>query len=117
MWTQIYDPLGHWALSTLLASLPVVLLLGLLATGRVSAHMSALAGLAAALVTAIFAYVPAMEGLSYGERVSQWAPTMFAAAANGAAFGLLPIGWIVLSAIFLYTLTVETGQFEVVKHS
>src|SRR5215468_387964 len=42
---------------------------------------------------------------------------MLAAAGNGAAFGLLPIGWIVLAAIFLYSLTVETGQFEIVKHS
>jgi lactate permease len=117
-WTQIYDPLNNWVLSTLLASLPIVLLLGLLATGRVSAHMSALVGLAAAFLTAIFAYVPDMPGIeSYGERVAEWTPTMLAAAANGAAFGLLPIGWIVLAAIFLYTLTVETGQFEIVKHS
>src|SRR5262249_30228045 len=43
--------------------------------------------------------------------------TMLAAAANGAAFGLFPIGWIVFAAIFLYNLTVETGQFEIVKHS
>ena len=42
---------------------------------------------------------------------------MWVPAANGAAFGMLPIGWIVLAAIFLYTLTVETGQFEIVKHS
>src|SRR5436190_22106663 len=42
---------------------------------------------------------------------------MLAAAGNGAAFGLLPIGWIVLSAIFLYNRTVETGQFDIVKHS
>src|SRR5207248_6537925 len=40
-----------------------------------------------------------------------------AAALNGAAFGLLPIGWIVLAALFLYNLTVDTGQFEIVKHS
>jgi lactate permease len=54
---------------------------------------------------------------SYLERVGLWTPTMLAAAGNGAAFGLLPIGWIVLNAIFLYALTVETGQFEIVKHS
>src|SRR5207245_5311324 len=45
------------------------------------------------------------------------AVTVLAAAGNGAAFGLFPIGWIVLAAIFLYNLTVETGQFETVKHS
>jgi lactate permease len=117
-WTQVYDPLNSPFLSTLLASLPIVLLLGLLATGRVSAQAAALAGLAAALVTAIFAYVPEMgQSTGYWERVRAWTPTMLAAMGNGAAFGLLPIGWIVLAAIFLYTLTVETGQFEIVKHS
>jgi lactate permease len=117
-WTQVYDPLGWLPASTLLAALPIVLLLGLLATGRVSAPRAALAGLAAAWLVAVFAYVPDMpDAPGYWERVGRWAPTMLAAAANGAAFGLVPIGWIVLAAIFLYTLTVEAGQFEVVKHS
>lgn len=110
-WTQIYDPFGNPWLSTLVAAVPTILLLGLLATGRVTAHMAALWGLIAALATAVFAYRP--EGASLDE----WAPTMFAAAGNGAAFGLLPIGWIVLAAIFLYGLTVRAGQFDIVKHS
>jgi lactate permease len=93
-------------------------LLGLLATGRVPAPAAALAGLAAALLTGLFAYVPDMPGMpDYADRVSAWTPTVLAAALNGAAFGLLPIGWIVLAAIFLYTLTVETGKFDIVKHS
>src|SRR5207244_11628907 len=46
-----------------------------------------------------------------------WAGTVFAGAGYGAAFGLLPIGWIVLNAVFLYALTVETGSFETVKRS
>src|SRR5262245_50104792 len=116
-WTQTYDPFGSPLLSTLVAALPIVLLLGLLATGRVSAQMAALAGLAAAFLTAVFAYVPDVSGYDYWDRVVSWTPTMLGAAGYGAAFGLLPIGWIVLSAIFLYTLTVETGQFEIVKHS
>src|SRR5262245_54185720 len=117
-WTQTYDPLNDPLWSTLLAALPIVLLLGLLATGRVSAPLAALAGLLAALATAVLAYVPSPDGgPPYWERVADWAPAMFAAAGYGAAFGLLPIGWIVLAAIFLYALTVETGQFEVVKHS
>ncbi|MCI0684238.1 MAG: lactate permease LctP family transporter [Gemmataceae bacterium] len=117
IWTQTYDPLGNLWLSTLVAALPVILLMSLLASGRVTAHMAALAGLLAALVLAIFVYVPEQGGLSYAERVTAWLPTMLAAAGNGAAFGLLPIGWIVLMAIFLYSLTVTTGQFEIVKHS
>ena len=111
MWTQNYDPLGNLWLSTAAAAVPVVLLMALLATGRVSAPKAALAGLATALLLAIFLYVPAEASLA------EWSPTMLAAAGNGAAFGLLPIGWIVLAAIFLYNLTVETGQFEIVKHS
>src|SRR5262245_8217690 len=117
-WTQTYDPLNDPLWSTLLAALPIVLLLGLLATGRVSAPLAALAGLLAALATAVLAYVPSPDGgPPYWERVADWAPAMFAAAGYGAAFGLLPIGWIVLAASFLYALTVETGQFEIVKHS
>src|SRR6202140_5083576 len=111
MWTQNYDPLGTLWLSTAAAASPVVLLMALLATGRVSAPKAALAGLTAALVLAVFLYVP--------EETTrlEWAPTMLAAALNGAAFGLLPIGWIVLAAIFLYNLTVAAGQFDIVKHS
>ena len=67
-WTQVYDPLSQAVLSPLLAAVPIVLLLGLLATGRVSAHMAALIGLLSAVLTAIFAYTPAMPGMSRGER-------------------------------------------------
>jgi lactate permease len=116
-WTQNYDPFGSPVLSTLVAALPIVLLLGLLATGRVSAQMSALAGLAAAVLAAIFAFTPVeAAGPDKGGTLA-WAGTVLAAAAQGAAFGLFPIGWIVLNAIFLYTMTVETGHFEVVKQS
>src|SRR6266542_3731755 len=115
MWTQNYDPLGNLWLSVAAAALPIVLLMALLATGRVSAPKAALAGLISALLLAIFLYVPDDADYSYAERVQQWWPTMLAAAGNGAAFGLLPIGWIVLAAIFLYNLTVQTGQFDIVK--
>jgi lactate permease len=121
-WTQNYDPLGSPLLSTLVAALPVVVLLGLLATGRVPAPLAALAGLLTALVVAIFVFVPedvARVSVTSAQAALRpsWSKTMLAAAANGAAFGLFPIGWIVLAAIFLYSLTVETGQFEIVKHS
>jgi lactate permease len=116
-WTQTYDPLASPVLSTLLAALPIVLLLGLLATGRVSAHLAALAGLLCAVLAAIFGFTPP-EAASPGRGgTTAWAVTVLAAAGHGAAFGLFPIGWIVLAAIFLYSLTVETGQFEIVKQS
>jgi lactate permease len=113
-WTQNYDPFGSSVLSPLAAALPVVVLLGLLATGRLSAPRAALAGLVTAWLTAVFVFTP-VEGKDAG--LAPWAAAMAAAVVNGAAFGLLPIGWIVLSAIFLYNLTVETGQFDLVKHS
>lgn len=113
-WTQNYDPFGSPLLSTLVAALPVVLLLGLLASGRVSAHVAAVLGLLTAVFAGIFAFAP-KEVVSAGHLA--WAQTLLAATAQGAAFGLFPIGWIVFSAIFLYSLTVETGQFEIVKHS
>lgn len=118
-WTQVYYPFESAVLSTLVAALPVVVLLGLLATGRVSAQWAALAGFVLAFGIALFAYVPGdiPEAASYGERVMAWGPVVSAAAVQGAAFGLFPIGWIVLSAIFLYALTVETGHFEIIKQS
>ncbi len=113
-WTQNYDPCGSPLSSTLVAALPIVVLLGLLATGRVSAPKAALAGLVTAWLAAVFLFTPP-EVREAGRL--PWAGTMLAAALDGAAFGLLPIGWIVLSAIFLYNLTVEAGQFDLVKHS
>jgi len=103
-WTQNYTPLGNLFLSALVGALPVVVLLGSLAFFHVKAHVAALLGLATALLVAFFVYK--MPG-----------SMAIAAAINGAAFGLLPIGWIVLNAIFVYDITVGTGQFEVVKES
>jgi lactate permease len=114
-WLQNYDPYDSPLISTLIAAVPVVLLLGMLATGRVSAPMAALMGLIAALAAAVFAFTPC-QAASAGATL-EWGQTMLAAAAHGAAFGLFPIGWIVLAAIFFYSLTVETGQFEIVKSS
>ncbi len=103
-WQQQYDPTGHWWLSTLIASLPVIVLLGALAFGHIKAHYAALAGLIAALLTAIVGfYMPARMAAT--------------TAVYGGLYGLFPIGWIVLNVIFLYQLTVESGRFEVLKHS
>jgi lactate permease len=104
-WTQIYTPVGNsLLLSALVAAIPVLVLLGLLAAFHVRAHVAALAGLGTAMLIAVVVY-----GM----------PTKFAAmaAVYGGAFGLFPIGWIVLNAIFVYDVTVHTGQFEVVKHT
>jgi lactate permease len=101
-WSQNYAPLGSVGVSALVAALPVVTLLGLLAIWRVRAQFAALAGLFVAAVIAMVAYhMPAQLTL--------------AAALYGGAFGLFPIGWILLNAIFIYNLSVETGQFAVLQ--
>jgi lactate permease len=103
-WTQIYDPLGHWWLSTLVAALPIMVLFGLLAGLRVKPHWCAIAGAMTAIAVAIifFKMPPALAALSFG---------------YGVAFGLLKIAWIVLAAVYLYDISVETGQFEIMKES
>lgn len=102
VWPQTYTPLGGVGVSALVAALPIVTLLGLLAFFHVRAHRAALAGLLVALGLAVSVYrMP--PGLA------------FRAAGFGAAFGLFPIGWLILNAIFLYQLSVETGQFTVLQ--
>jgi lactate permease len=103
-WIQVYDPLASPWLSTALAALPIVLLLVALAFLEWRAHFAALAGLTCAIAVSVLVF-----GMPTG--------TALATAAYGAAYGLLPIGWIVFNAVFLYNLTVETGQFEIVKAS
>ena len=102
-WVQVYDPLGSPLWSTVLAALPIIALLGLLAAG-LDAPKSALAGLITALGVAVFGF-----GMPVGAAV--------ASAGYGACFGLLPIGWIVVAAVFLFHLTVKSGHFEIVKRS
>ena len=101
-WPQNYAPLDSALLSTLVAAVPVVVLLGLLGLAHWRAHWAALAGLASALGVAVFAFkMPPVLAL--------------ASAGYGAAFGLFPIGWIVLNALFIYELSVQTGQFAALK--
>jgi lactate permease len=103
-WTQIYDPFGHWWLSTLVAALPIMILFGLLAGLKVKPHWCAIAGASTAVVVAIifFKMPPALAAVSFG---------------YGVAFGVLKIAWIVLAAVYLYDISVETGQFEIMKES
>jgi lactate permease len=103
VWQQSYNPLGVEWLSTLLAAAPIVVLLGLLAMG-VSALRSAAAGLATALAAAVFGYRMPFELAA-------------ASTAFGACFGLFPIGWLVLAAVFFFRLQTQSGAFDVVKRS
>jgi L-lactate transport len=104
MWQHNYDPFGSPLISTLVAALPIFVLLILIGILRKPAWIAALSGLATALVVAILAYgMPADLAVS--------------ASIYGAAFGLLPIGWIVFWAVVLYRVTLETGKFEIIKDS
>jgi L-lactate transport len=102
--TQSYTPLGNEYISAIFAAIPVLVLLLMLGVFRTAAHWAALGGLVAAFLVAILFYgMPAGLALSAG--------------ANGAVFGLWPIVWIVINALFLHNLTVETGRFDIVRSS
>ena len=103
-WLQNYDPLHNAFLSTLVAAVPIVILLGSIAWLRIRIHYAALLGLVIALLVSVFVYrMPVkLAGLT----------TIY-----GALFGLFPIGWIILNVMFVYQLTVKRGHFEVLRNS
>jgi lactate permease len=104
VWQQIYDPFGSMALSTLLAAVPVVVMLAALGFFHIKAHIAAALGLVAAFCVAVFAY--SMPAAMAGK-----------AALLGGFTGLLPIGWIVLNIIFLQQLCEQNGSFKVLQAS
>jgi lactate permease len=103
-WTQVYDPFGHWWLSALIAAIPIIVLLGLLAGLRVKPHWAALSAAAIAILVAMTVFhMPAtLAGESF---------------LYGVATGLMNIVWIVVAAVFLYDISVSTGDFEIMKAS
>jgi len=103
-WTQVYVLWGNWWLTTLLAALPIIVLFTLLAGLRVKPHWCAIAGAATAVVVAVlfFKMPAALAGMTF---------------LYGVAFGILKIAWIVLAAVYLYDISVHTGQFEIMKES
>ncbi|MDF9788812.1 L-lactate permease [Polynucleobacter sphagniphilus] len=104
VWQQIYNPMGNMVLSTLLAAVPVVVMLVGLAFLHMKAHIAAGLGLLSALIVAIVIYGMPMEMASK-------------AALLGGLTGLLPIGWIVLNIIFLHQLTEQNGSFKILQDS
>jgi len=104
MWSQVYNPFNNATLSTIAAAIPVVLLLVMIASGKVKAHIAAVIALLAAIAVSVFLFTM---------------PTGLAtrAALFGVATGMFPIGWIILNVIFLYRLTVERGYFATLQQS
>ncbi|MFG7333505.1 lactate permease LctP family transporter [Burkholderia pseudomallei] len=104
VWNQVYLPLGGVGWSALAAGAPIILFFVSLAVLRLKGHVAGALTLALALVIAIVVYgMPA-------ERA-------FASAAYGFAYGLWPIAWIIVTAVFLYKIVVKSGQFDVIRSS
>ncbi len=104
-WTQVYQPHGcSWWLAAIVAALPIAVLFYGLGVRKTSAPRAAAAGAATAILTATL-----FVGMPWSLALSSFA--------FGAAYGLLPIGWVVFAAVFLYQVAVDTGQFEVMKAS
>ncbi|MCL6635846.1 MAG: lactate permease LctP family transporter, partial [Peptococcaceae bacterium] len=103
-WTQAIDPFGNIGLSALVAAVPIIFLFVALAGLRMKGHVAGLVTVALAVLVAVAAFgMPAQYALL---------STLY-----GAMYGLWPIGWIVVTAVFLYNMTVKTGQFEIIKDS
>lgn len=101
-WQQITNPFGNMAVSLTVASLPVLFIFWALIIRRMKGYQASLIATGIALVVAILAYgMPAKLALL--------------SAAHGALYGLFPICWLVIMAVFLFNITVESGQFEVIK--
>lgn len=104
MWNQIYDPIGNIWFSALIALLPIVCFFMCLVVFKLKGHIAALLTVIFASLVAIFAYkMPLLKVLS--------------ALGYGFLYGLWPIAWIIIAAIFLYKLSIKSGQFSIIKQS
>jgi lactate permease len=103
-WNQIYAPLGSLGLSALVAAVPIIFFFVALAALRIKGHIAAAVTLLLSLAVAIFAY---------GMPV----PQALAAAGFGFAYGLWPIAWIIITAVFLYKVVERTGQLDIIRAS
>lgn len=103
-WQQVYDPLGNIWLSSLIAGLPILFFFVALTVLRLKGHLAGTLTVVLALLVSIFFYKMPLK-------------MALAAAADGFLFGLWPIAWIIITAVFLYKITVRTGQFEVIRAS
>jgi len=104
VWTQQADPLGSVGLSALAAAIPIAFLFWALAVKRLKGHVAGPCTAGVAVLVAVLVF-----GMP--------APLAAASTLHGALYGLFPIGWIVVSAVFLYRITVETGQFATIRDS
>ena len=103
-WQQIYDPVGNLWLSSLVAAIPIIFFFVALTLLRLKGHVAGTITVLLALLVAVFFYgMPVQMAL--------------ASAGYGFLYGLWPIAWIIVTAVFLYKITVKTGQFEIIRAS
>lgn len=103
-WQQIYDPMGNIWISSLVALIPIIFFFLALAVFRMKGSVAGSITVVLALAVALFAYgMPASMA--------------FSSLVYGFFYGLWPIAWIILGALFLYKVTVKTGQFEIIRTS
>lgn len=103
-WQQIYDPLGNLWLSSLVAAIPIIFFFVALAVFRMKGHIAGTITVALSLAVAIFLYRMPVD-------------MALASAGYGFFYGLFPIAWIIVCAVFLYKVTVKTGQFDIIRAS
>ena len=102
-WTQVIDPFNNTALSAVVASLPIVFIFWALAIKKMKGYQTSLIAIAIAILLAVILYrMPVKLALL--------------STANGALYGLFPICWIIVTAVFLFNITIKAGQFEIIKH-
>jgi lactate permease len=104
-WTQNFTPFGNnLALSALVAFIPILYFFWALAVKRMKGYVAGLSTLLVSLAVVVFVY---------GMPVKMAVMSI----AQGAVYGILPIGWIIITSVFLYKLTVKTGQFDIIRSS
>jgi lactate permease len=102
-WTQVIDPLNHILLSALVALIPILFIFWALIIKKMKGYQASLIAIGLAMIIAI---------LVYGMPVK----LALLSTVNGALYGLFPICWIIIPAVFLFNITVKSGQFEIIKH-
>jgi len=103
-WMQVYDPANNLMLSALIAAIPIIFFFVALTVLRLKGHVASTITVILALAVAIlFYHMPVSMAL--------------ASAGYGFMYGVWPIAWIIVAAVFLYKITVVTGQFEIIRAS
>jgi L-lactate permease len=103
-WQQIYDPMGNIWLSSIIALIPIIFFFLALAVFRLKGSIAGTITVILALGVSLFAY-------------DMPAPMAFASLVYGFLYGLWPIAWIIIGALFLYKISVKTGQFDIIRSS